>query len=358
MEWIFCDPLVLVLQYAPGIIKYTADLDTMRYPDQPSYISNVAVTVGMISVSSPAKAILFGEHAVVFGKPAIAVALDRRMTLRAEESSKYSVDGGGLRQRRHRYVKWGVSNLWDGPPMRLRINSSIPTASGLGSSAALSCSLAALFMLKKREEFPVDEEIARDSFEIEFNTQGGASPTDTSCSAHGGGIKVSFREEERFLWSMEKGEKKWYIHHLDPPKLTLVVGYTKKPSVTPIQVGKVRSFYDRSGFARETIDEIGDLVHEGEKALRGGDLVEIGEIMNRNHSLLTILGVNSPELQKLKDAADRFSLGSKLTGAGGGGSIIALTEHPEKTADSIKSRGGIPYILGITREGTRLETGE
>jgi mevalonate kinase len=324
--------------------------------EQPSYISTVHLTGSMISVSSPAKAILFGEHAVVFGKPAIAVALNRRMTLHAEDSTSFSVDGGGLRQRRHRYVRWGVSNLWEGPPMKFSIRSSIPTASGLGSSAALSCSLAALLLYRSNGRFPEERKIAENSFEIEFNTQGGASPTDTSCSAHGGGIKVTFAEEDRLLWNIEKEEKMWYVHQLDPPDITLVVGYTRKPSITPIQVGKVRSFYDRSGFARETIDEIGDLVDDGEKALRNGDLVEIGNLMNRNHSLLTILGVNSKELQKLKDGADRFSFGSKLTGAGGGGSIIALTEHPEKVSGVIRSRGGIPYVVGITREGTRLET--
>lgn len=306
----------------------------------------------MLESSSPAKAILFGEHAVVYGRPALALALDRRISVRARESSSFTVDGQTLRARKHRYVRWTLENMWEGGPLEFRTASNIPSASGLGSSAALSCSVVAIIRHLMGEWS--ERRGALDSFEVEYNVQGRASPTDTSCSTHGNGILVSFEPLDDLLWTISKGGTTWHIHHVTPPELELVVGYTKKPSITPIQVNKVRDFYSRSGFARETIDEIGALVSEGLAALKRNDRVELGELMDRNHSLLSILGVNSNELQKLKDAAAPFSYGVKLTGAGGGGSIIALTDRPERTADAIKRRGGIPYIVKTTTVGTRI----
>ena len=307
----------------------------------------------MLKVSSPAKAILFGEHAVVYGKPAIAVALDRRMEVTVRESDKFIADGGSLKRRRHRYIRWAVENMWKGEPLEFRIDSSIPNASGLGSSAALCCSLASsLEYLSNGGKWPLERDIAEKAFDIEYNTQGGASPTDTSASTHGGGILVSFNRVNDHLWTLGKCNRRWEIHDLDIPEMTMVVGFTGKPSLTALQVKKVGEFYGRSTFAVETVDEIGDLVEEAIGALGRGDIVEIGDLMNRNHSLLSILGVNSKHIQKLKDGADRYSYGSKLTGAGGGGSIIAVTDEPEKVSEAIEKRGGKPYRVEISRMGT------
>ncbi len=303
----------------------------------------------MIEASSPAKAILFGEHAVVYGKPAIAVALDRRMTIRVVGSERYSVDRRPLSIRRNRYAKWALENIYNGPPLAVTTSSSIPSASGLGSSAALSCSMAAA--IGQIGGGIPNESCAGDAFEIEYNVQGRASPTDTSASAHGGGILVSSKEEDEPLWSLSKGDRTWHVHNLSIPPMTLVVGFTRKPSVTPIQVEKVANFYTRSSFARETIEEIGDLVGDAVKALKDQDLVRVGELMDRNNSLLTILGVNSRELQKLRDAAGPHSYGAKLTGAGGGGSMIALTDRPKEVAGSIERRGGVPFIVTISERG-------
>ena len=76
--------------------------------------------------------------------------------------------------------------------------------------------------------------------------------------------------------------------------------------------------------------------------------------MTKNHKLLAILGVSSPELQKLVDAATPYSYGAKLTGGGGGGSMIALTDKPEKVYRAIELRGGIPYIVRTGVDGIKI----
>ncbi len=304
----------------------------------------------MVSASSPAKAILFGEHAVVFGQPALAISLDRRLEMTVSPSERYTVDGAPLEARKHRYIRWGVENLWKGAPLTISTRSSIPSASGLGSSAALCCSLVSCLLEMRGEMSP--EGLATRAFEVEFNVQGGASPTDTSCCTHGSAVLVSPDRRDDHLWTISKGERTWHVHHVPLPPMELVVGYTRTPSVTAAMVAKVRDYYQRSGFARETIDEIGQLTMAGLRALKKGDLVEVGSLMDRNQALLSILGVSTKELKKLLDAAAPHSYGVKVTGAGGGGSMIALTDRPELVEQAIKRIGGVPYRVRPSSAGT------
>jgi mevalonate kinase len=104
-----------------------------------------------------------------------------------------------------------------------------------------------------------------------------------------------------------------------------------------------------------SIDEIGGLTMDGMATLRSGDLERLGRLMTRDHNLLAILGVSTPELQKLVDASLPFSYGAKLTGAGGGGSMVALTDQPEKVAQAIKARGGVPFIVRTGVDGVKIE---
>ncbi|MCU0798486.1 MAG: mevalonate kinase [Candidatus Thermoplasmatota archaeon] len=306
----------------------------------------------MVSASSPAKAILFGEHAVVYGLPALAVSLDRRLEMTVHPSEVWTVDGAPLESRKHRYIRWGAENLWDGGPLNISTRSSIPSASGLGSSAALCCSLISCFLEMRGAMSP--EELARKAFEVEYNVQGKASPTDTSCCTHGSAVLVSPDRRDDHLWSISKEERTWHVHHVPLPPMELVVGYTRTPSVTTVMVAKVRDYYQRSGFARETIEEIGQLTMAGLEALKKGDLVEVGALMDRNQALLSILGVSTKELKKLLDAAAPHSYGVKITGAGGGGSMIALTDRPELVEQAIMRIGGTPYRVRPSNTGTTV----
>jgi mevalonate kinase len=137
--------------------------------------------------------------------------------------------------------------------------------------------------------------------------------------------------------------------------MRFVIGFTGISAPTGPLVAKVKRYYDKSGFAREIIDEIGDITLEGRELLRKGDQEGLGRLMTQDHRLLAILGVSCMQLDKLVAAALPYSYGAKLTGAGGGGSMIALTDAPEKVAEAIAQRGGVPFVVDAGVPGVRKE---
>jgi mevalonate kinase len=239
--------------------------------------------------------------------------------------------------------------------LAIEITSDLPAGSGLGSSAAVT--VAALGALSASRDGIDQEDIARKAFDIESTVQGRASPIDTSISSHGGGIFISSKETDGLLWEISRDTRRWFVHECRTPQMTLVVGFTGNKAPTGPLVAKVRRYAERSGFARDIIDEIGALTQEGRARLDAGDVEALGRLLTKNHNLLAILGVSTPALQKLVDAALPYSYGAKLTGAGGGGSMLALTDRPEKVAEAIKARGGTPFIVRTGAEGVRAEQG-
>ena len=98
-----------------------------------------------------------------------------------------------------------------------------------------------------------------------------------------------------------------------------------------------------------------NLVLEGKKALEKQDFIQLGEIMNENQKILHTMGASTKEIEKLINAALKSgAYGAKLTGAGGGGSIIALTDNPEATAEAIEKKKGKAYIVSIAKEGVKV----
>jgi mevalonate kinase len=304
---------------------------------------------------APGKAILFGEHAVVYGEGAIAVALTLRFESRVKvaRSETTRVDGRPMDRKRHAYFQEAVRREWgDRGPLEIATSSTIPSGSGLGSSAALTVStVAALKALRGRMS---QEAVARASFEVEYAVQGRASPNDTSIASHGRAIYIGKEEGARHLWTVEKGGKRWCVHDLEIPPLEFVIGNTGKKGNTAELVGAVRALTERDAEARDRVARIGALVLEAREALASGDLPRVGALMDRNQELLRALGVSSPELEALIAAARPHALGAKLTGAGGGGCMIALTERPDECARAIEKAGGKAYRAQIDEQGVVL----
>src|SRR2546428_8979955 len=94
------------------------------------------VSHAMSRASAPGKLILFGEHAVVFGEPALATAIDLRTEVFARLHDEWLVDGASLKDTKYAYVRRAAEGSWKGPPLRLQDRSMIPLGCGLGSSAA------------------------------------------------------------------------------------------------------------------------------------------------------------------------------------------------------------------------------
>jgi mevalonate kinase len=303
--------------------------------------------------SAPGKMILFGEHAVVFGKPALALAIDLRITSSVKHSHQYSVNGHPMRKKYHAYISAALDEAWNGPPIDLETDSEIPSGSGLGSSAAVTVScIAAMTVSRGKLDH---EKIAQKAFDVENSVQGSASPTDTSTSTHGYGVLVTPDKMPDLLWTISRGERSWNIHHCDVPQLGFVVGYTGIHAATGPLVTKVKKLVDSNDDAKKAVSRIGEIVLDGVDSIRRGDKVTLGRLMDEDHELLNSLGVGHPSLDRLVDACRPTSFGTKLTGAGGGGSMIALTDDPTKTAKAIADAGGTPIIVEVGCEGVRVE---
>ena len=303
--------------------------------------------------SAPGKFVILGEHAVVYGKPAIAMAINRRFNISVKRNNEFKINNEAADIRASPHVRY-ICGMNDMIPVSVQMDSKIPTGAGLGSSAALSVAFSAAMRALNNRSLE-KAEIAKEAFEAEYFSQGRGSPMDTSASTHGYGIALNLSgKEEDLLWKINKNQHSWDISKIDVPAMTFVIGNTGIRAATGPLVEKVGKYRERNRFASDIVDEIGAITVEGLNALRSNDVVRLGGLMTKNHKLLSILGVSSNELNKLVKASLPYSYGAKLTGAGGGGSMVALTDQPEKVCEAITSRGGVPFVVKTGVEGVRV----
>jgi len=298
----------------------------------------------MATYSAPGKIFLFGEHAVVYGEPAIACAIDLRACVTAQKHLEVVITSKlGKGEGKHQYVSKAIKKMRELTELggvRIVIDSKIPVGGGLGSSAAVTiATLAAL-----NEEFGAGlnkEEIAGLGYSIEKEVQGAASPTDTYVSTMGGVVLIPAKKR---------------LRNLD---CEIVIGDTGKSSSTRGLVQQVRVLKDNHPEIIEPIlSSIGNLAKKGEVLVEKGDCNAVGELMNVNQGLLESLGVGCAELSALVYAArGAGAIGAKLTGAGGGGCMVALADkmYVEGVASAIESAGGTPIKSKITETGVRRE---
>jgi len=298
----------------------------------------------MITCSAPGKIYLFGEHAVVYGEPAIACAVELRTCVTVTGSDRITISSDlgktGLDHEIHPYVSSAIEKL-GARKVSVEISSEIPVGSGLGSSAAVTIATLSAINL----EFGLghnNEELARMGHEIEQKVQGAASPTDTFVSTFGGVVEIPSR---RRLEMLECG---------------VVIGNTNK-GATPKKTAKlVKNVALLRDEYPEVIDPIirtiGSFSEKGAFLVKKKDYISLGKLMNVNHGLLDALGVGTAELSALVYAARKAgAYGAKITGAGGGGCMVALTDSPDEVASAIENAGGRAMISHFNSSGVKQE---
>jgi mevalonate kinase len=294
----------------------------------------------MTTCSAPGKIYLFGEHAVVYGEPAIACAVELRTCVSAKKSNAASISSDigttGLDFEVHPYVSSAIQKLGS-PGISIEISSDIPVGSGLGSSAAVTVAALAAINIECGLGYST-EEIARMGHEIEMEVQGAASPTDTFVSTFGGVVEIPSRKR------------------LNPIDCGIVIGNTnkgaspKKTAKLIKQVAQLRKEYP--DMINAIIKAIGSFTKQGELMVLEKNYTALGKLMNVNHGLLDALGVSTMELSDLVYAArNAGAYGAKLTGAGGGGCMVALTDLPREVAAAIEKAGGQAIITRFAPEG-------
>jgi mevalonate kinase len=299
----------------------------------------------MITASAPAKIILFGEHAVVYGVPAIAIPVP---SLRAIAEASPAPVGQGLQihaadkgitlpvtlaaQAGDALVETArlvIEHLAvPAPDLTISLHSSIPMASGLGSGAAVSTALARALAIAVEQPLP-DEALNVLIYEIEKRHHGTPSGIDNTVIVY---ERPVFFVRGEPIQSLTVGGA---FH--------FVIGDTGISASTRIAVEGVRALYDEKGtFVESVLEEIRAIVGEARQALETGDSAAIGRLMIANHALLQSLAVSSPELDMLVSAAlEAGALGAKLSGGGRGGNMIALVtpETSKGIAEALLAAG-------------------
>lgn len=287
---------------------------------------------------APGKAILFGEHAVVYGRPALAVPV---LQLRAQAVVTPGDPGAGVvidaRDTGERLVlraapddhplaavtRLALAALGLGSPdWVVTVSSSIPIASGLGSGAAVSAAIVRALAAAAGQ--PISSiGVSELVYEVEKLHHGSPSGIDNTV--------IAYAQPVYFV----RGETPQACTIGKP--FLLAIADSGIASPTKVTVKDVRRRWEHDPVRFEALfDRVGAIVGAARMAIEGGHPERLGSLMDRNHDLLRQMGVSSPELDALvASARSSGASGAKLSGGGRGGNLIALVT--EETASSVAS---------------------
>lgn len=292
----------------------------------------------MTTASAPGKIILFGEHAVVYGRPALAIPITQvhaDVEILDSDSTGVLIHAPGIHLRAdlnslpsdhpvasviHNFLF--LLRVSPFPNLNITISSTIPVASGLGSGAAVTVALVRA--LSSHLNYPMsDEEVNAFAYDIEKLHHGTPSGIDNTI--------VTYAKPVYFI----KGQPIETFKVGRP--FTIVIGDTGISAPTKESVAGVRKLWEADTAKWENVfDKVGEIARVAKEKIESGKWKELGELVNRNHVLLQEMTVSSPELDTLVEAARKAgATGAKLSGGGRGGNMIALAEAEK--ADDISS---------------------
>jgi mevalonate kinase len=320
-----------------------------------------------VAVSSPGKLMLLGEHAVLFGYPCIVTAVGQRMNATVElvDEPLFILDapdvhvnnyqksiaslGAGDIPKGARFVERAVHNFLVGRKyrggVRIATTSEFTADFGFGSSSASTvCVVGALqYLLDGRIDHWRVFDVA---YKTVLDIQKKGSGYDIASACLGGTLLY------------QSGGK--VMESIPLESIPLVIGYTGQKYETVKVIEEVEKLHARFP---EKIDaayrDMGALVPPAIDALKNADWSLVGQLMNRNQSLLEVLEISSPKLTAMIDAArDAGAWGAKLSGSGKGDCIIALAGSGqwEAVSKGIRGAGGTVVDVPCNVEGLRVES--
>lgn len=298
------------------------------------------------------KVIILGEHAVVYGYPAIAAGISKGAEAWAERSEKTSlqVDGQSLVPGRSPVARAldALLDVFGSPKLAIRVSLSVPAGCGLGASAAMGVAIARaaaeLLQTTSGKVLPDRKRIQTATIAWEKVFHGNPSGVDAAAAELGGCIEYTRQNGATPLRTTQS--LALAIAVAGPPASTkrMVEGLAAKRRAEPL-------------FVNARLAQIGDLVLRGRSAICSGDVRHLGQLLNDNHTLLAQLGLSTDSVDRTCELAIRTNaLGAKLTGAGGGGCVIALAQSdPEPILRAWKAAGIECFAAAVAAPDLELQ---
>ena len=306
--------------------------------------------------SAPGKVILFGEHFVVYGVKAILCAINKRVTVTAEQIDEKEIciktTIGNLILKPNKPISEIDSALKpfyyladkilktqnQDKGIKIIVESDIPLGVGLGSSSACcvagAAAISRLFTKKSKEEIL---ELAIEAEKTIFQNTSGA---DCTVSTHGG--------------IMEYDKKNGFVKIESEPNFHLVIANSDIQHSTESIVAGVKQFKEENKEEfRKLCNKESELIKDVLELLKKNNLKEIGKKINQNQEYLETIGISNNKLRKMILVGQNESFGAKITGAGGGGCILALTDESnlKHTTNQFKERNYDCFSVKIDFEG-------